>query len=155
MKKERINKDQAMELIKRCLSSEEDNPECDAATESYRNIHTDGFFVDTVSTYDLNLDSVEITYMHGFIHNEDNWDGNYGAHVVFRYDEGYGLATHTGWWGPTFSGDTWVLDVCETDDFMLFDKLCLTTEIRAALEEVFDKEAREVLLDDRSPQIED
>ena len=152
MKKEdKFTRDMAFELIARCLSNKDDNPECDGATESFRNIRHADFTTTTVDKYELNIGSVKIMHKYSCTDNHDKWDGEFAAYVVFTFDKGYGLATHTGWWGPTFSGDTWVLDVYESHDFSIFDKTCLTDDIRADLKELFDKEARNILLNDKEP----
>jgi len=148
-KEEEMTKTQAIELIEQCLSNIKDDPDSDAAIESYRNIRHADFSVDTVPDYYIDLSKVEIMHMRSCISDDDRWDGEHEAYVVFTFDKGYGLASHRGWWRPTFSSETRVLDVHESHNFEIFDKTCLTAEIRADLKVVFDKEARDILLEDR------
>lgn len=138
---------EALGLISKCLSNDGDMPDSDSAIESHRNIRYADFTTKTVDVYDLNLKSVNILYKYKGV-SADDWDGEQQEVVVFKFDKGLAIATFTGWWGPTFSGDTYTIDIHESHNFDIFDKTCLTDEIRLKMKELVDNAVKEVILED-------
>lgn len=137
-----------LNLIKAALSKEGDSPRdssYDSTVDTYINIRHADFSVTTPNEYKLNLESVETYDTYSRVTDSVRWDGDHAAWVIFKFDKGWGLAQHTGWWGPTFSGDEHTLDISENLDMGLFDKLCLTDEIR---EKAIDFMAEKILLND-------
>jgi len=134
----------ALEIIQECLSKENDTkPDAWEPVETFINMRYPDFKVDTIDKYDLNIESIEILHEEYHESEPDQWDGDFVSQIVFSFDKGYALAVHSGWWGPTFSGNTHVLDIYEYDDYDGFDRTCLTSELR---EKMIDVLAHRILL---------
>lgn len=134
------NIDKALELIKTTLTTGGDT------LVQYDNVDRDvhinirnSFRTVTVKEYPLNIESINILHWYDHSTSEDEWDGDYGAFAVFEYDKGFGVASHTGWWGPTFGEDQYDLDLHESECWENFDRLCLTDEMRELMPDLMIK----------------
>lgn len=86
--------------------------------------------------YDINLDSIKVLFFKEVPSNDrDAWDGQDEDYVIFEYDKGLGVLTHVRWWGPTFSGDNHIVDICKTKDWHTFDRVCMTDTLRDIIED--------------------
>ena len=126
----------ALEVIENCLSNEKDKPYDWDPVKTFINLRHPDFKVDTLNKYDMNLNSIEILFEEHTSSNASAWDGEFASQIVFSFDKGFALAVNTGWWGPTFTGNTYTIDICEHNDFDLFDRLCLTDDLRSKMVDI-------------------
>lgn len=124
-----LSEREALALIEECTTNEGDKPDDWDPIETHITLRN-SFQSESLDRYPINPKSVEILYSKGESSDAKEWDGDFSALVIFRFPGGFGVATDVGWWSPTFTGHKYTLDVTETDDYVLFDKLCLTDEIR-------------------------
>ena len=100
-----------------------------------------GLVTRTVESYDLDLSTIKIIAAY---HREDRPDEPYGygtesSGVVFQMANGYfGFACHDRWWDSTFGGDTYILDISESNDWDLFYHFSLTDHSREIIDAFVD-----------------
>lgn len=86
----------------------------------------------TVSSYDLEVARVIAAFQ--ICGDRDQWDGGDDSVVIFELAGGfYGCAVEHYWWGPTFSGRKYSLEISESTDWDLFYRFVLTDESREIL----------------------
>jgi len=95
----------------------------------------------TVESYDLDLSTIKIIAAY---HREDRpeypyGDGTESTGVVFEMPEGhFGFACHDRRWDSTFGGDTYILDISESNDWDLFYRFSLTNHSREIIDAFVD-----------------
>jgi hypothetical protein len=136
---EQDNQQLGVNLIITCLTTE--HYEGDSFSDGQHTIHINirhpDFKVKTVHEYHMNTESVKILYYQP--PNDDNcdrWDGSIDTYTVFRFDKGFGMAHHHHWYGPTFSGDNYEINISPYDDWDIFDKTCLTDDMRDTMSDL-------------------
>lgn len=125
------NQQLGVNLINQCLEAE-DCPG-DHETTVHINIRHPDFTTKTVKKYKMNMDSVKVLYYlydDPYENDKDTWDGHNDTYVVFRFDKGFGMAHYHNWWGPTFGGDNYEINISPYGDWDTFDKTCLTDDMR-------------------------
>jgi len=137
-----VNKqEEGLKLIKTCLEAQA--VEDDHTTTVAINIRSRDRTL-SLKSYEINIDSVNVLeYRSDRYESEGGWDGNGETFAIFGFDKGFGLATESSWWDATFSGTDYVFDVYESKDWVEFDNLCLTDDIR---DKIHDLIAEMVLL---------
>lgn len=124
------NQQRGINLINSCLEAE--NVDGDHEITAYINIRHPNFSTKTVDEYVMNMDSVKVLF---FLHDDndnsnDRCDGCHDTWTVFRFDRGFGIAHYHHWYGPTFAGCNYSIDISPSMDWKSFDKTCLTDDLR-------------------------
>jgi hypothetical protein len=85
-----------------------------------------------VSKYHIANPYTTIKILATFYKEKDNdtYYHEYKRSILFSFDRGFGVVVDDGWSDMTFSGFDRELLIHESHDFNLFDKLCLTDELR-------------------------
>jgi hypothetical protein len=127
------NQQLGMNLIIKCLTSEhyEGGMYSDNECTVHINIRHPDFKTKTVHKYHMNMESVKVLYYQEADDEHcDRWDGSTDTYAIFRFDKGFGMAHHHHWYGPTFSGDNYEINISPYGDWDIFDKTCLTDDMR-------------------------
>lgn len=124
-----ISHNQVLAMIAEAMSSNSrEEQDSDSSTHRYIVIH-DGFKAETVQSYELNRDSIEV--IDSISEDRDN-SGDWGheRYVVVSFDKGLALVSDVYSSDYTYSNQEHRIDIMETDSWENFDKTILTDELR-------------------------